>query len=232
MLYRRETTVCFTPFKRLGSYASSSQRSKVAYTQMPCRSTLSAHDHISTQGRRTRKPHLGSKEAVFSHITVVCNLNKIVYLRTPAYIGRTEDCPVDRTVRTNLDIIFDHGITVLVDLDMFPCTGMCKTVTVTADDSTTVDDTAFPQLCTMVECHIGMKKCIGTYSDIVTQVAACQDRHIVTQCHILSKAYQCIDVTSLTRFRIFPFGLDLVGKEFGCQCQFEVGFIRDQSDGR
>jgi hypothetical protein len=68
---------------------------------------------------------------MLSNITIMCNLNKVVYLCTFTYIGCTKHCSIYCTVRTNLYIIFNDSIPILVNFNMFTSSGMCKTVAVT-----------------------------------------------------------------------------------------------------
>ena len=63
--------------------------------------------HLSCSGNATLSRH----HRIFSHHHIVSDLNQIIQFYAFFYTGRPHSCPVNTSIGTNLDIIFNNDIT-------------------------------------------------------------------------------------------------------------------------
>ena len=98
---------------------STSDLSALGYSNVSGGSRLASHDNVILECGATRNAYLGAQDAVTPHDYVVSDLDLIVYFGALAYHGATESRPIERRIRSDFDITFDHNDSDLRDLGVF-----------------------------------------------------------------------------------------------------------------
>src|SRR6185436_14116145 len=165
----------------------------VSNVNMPNNSNLAPDHYTLTDFCTPTNAALSGNNCTISNFYIMCDLYQVIKLSTRSYDRRTDRCPVNSCISTDLYIIFNYHITNLRYFFKTAICLRCKTKAITSYYSTCMNNNIVPDQTVMINFYTGMNDRIISNFYIVTEINIGINFRIVTNLYIIAEISKSTD---------------------------------------